>query len=99
MAAPSYQMSKKQSSKIIIAVYVHKSNYQKVDPDCSALCLRGTQQSSERHVRFKLSSSVSMSLLALMKGFVRVGDHDMTDKDDSPKADTFQVDFYIHHSK
>jgi len=31
--------------------------------------------------------------------YVRVGDHDMTDKGDSPKADTFQVDFYIHHAK
>ena len=34
-----------------------------------------------------------------MKRYVRVGDHDMTDKGDAPKADTFQVDYYIHHSK
>jgi len=31
--------------------------------------------------------------------YVRVGDHDMTDKGDAPKADTFQVDYYIHHRK
>ena len=34
-----------------------------------------------------------------MKRYVRVGDHDMTDKGDAPNADTFQVDYYIHHSK
>jgi len=31
--------------------------------------------------------------------YVRVGDHDMTDKGDAPKADTFQVDYYVHHAK
>merc|ERR1711971_59149 len=30
--------------------------------------------------------------------YVRLGDHDMTDKGDAPNADTFQVDYYIHHS-
>ena len=31
--------------------------------------------------------------------YVRLGDHDLTAKGDALKADTFEVDFYIHHSK
>ena len=31
--------------------------------------------------------------------FVRLGDHDLTDEGDATKADTFQVDYYIMHSK
>ena len=31
--------------------------------------------------------------------YVRLGDHDLTDKGDATKADTFQVDYYIQHQK
>jgi len=30
--------------------------------------------------------------------YVRLGDHDLTDKGDATKADTFQVDYYIQHT-
>ena len=31
--------------------------------------------------------------------YVRVGDHDIPAEDEAPLADTFQVDYYIHHAR